>query len=358
VDVYAHCLGFIAHAAEPGAPSPLAGFTITVGGGMGMTHNAPATFPRLAQDFCFASPADALAIAQAIVTIQRDFGDRTNRRHARFKYTVDDRGLEWLAGEVSARTGLALAPPRGYVFTGNGDKLGWTPGPGGSSNYTLFVQNGRVVDRGSARLKSGLRAFATLAATSAPAIGMHVRFTANQNVMLAGIPAGAPRAAVAALLHEYGLENSARASGLRLNSMACVALPTCGLSLAEAERYLPTLLDRLEVELDAAGLRQDAIVIRMTGCPNGCARPYVAEIGLVGRSPGIYNLYLGAGFSGERLNKLYKEDVGEEAIVAALGPLFKRYAAERTGAQEHFGDWVVRAGVVKATVSGRTFHDL
>ena len=360
VDVYAHCLGFIAHGSEPGSgsASPLAGFTITVGGGMGMTHNAPATFPRLAQDFCFASPADALRIAEAIITIQRDFGDRTNRRHARFKYTVDDRGLAWLGEEVSKRTGLTLAPPRAYTFTGNGDKLGWTPGAGGTTNYTLFVQNGRIVDKGAARLKSGLRAFAALAATSAPAIGMHVRFTANQNVMLASIPPGEALAAVQALLKEYGLENSARASGLRLNSMACVALPTCGLSLAEAERYLPTLLDKLEAEIETAGLREDAIVIRMTGCPNGCARPYVAEIGLVGRSPGIYNLYLGAGFSGERLNKLYKEDVGEEAIVAALGPLFRRYAAERKGPQEHFGDWVVRAGVVKATVSGRTFHDL
>ena len=357
VDVYAHCLGFIAHASEPGAASPLAGFTITVGGGMGMTHNAPATFPRLAQDFCFASPADAITIAAAIVTVQRDFGDRTNRRHARFKYTVDDRGLPWLAEEVAKRTGLTIQPPRAYTFAGNGDKLGWTPGPGGSCNYTLFVQNGRVVDRDAYRVKSGLRAFAALAGSSAAAIGAHLRFTPNQNVMLAGIPAGA-RAAVAALLAEYGMENEARASGLRLNSMACVALPTCGLSLAEAERYLPTLLDKLEVGIDAAGLRDDAIVIRMTGCPNGCARPYVAEIGLVGRAPGVYNLYLGAGFSGERLNKLYKEDANEEVIVAALTPLFKRYAAERTSKAERFGVWVVRAGVVKATVSGRTFHDL
>jgi sulfite reductase (NADPH) hemoprotein beta-component len=354
VDVYAHCLSFVAHAA-PGTGA-LEGFTLTVGGGMGMTHNTPSTFPRLAQDFCFASPQDAITISQAIITIQRDFGDRTNRRHARFKYTVDDRGLPWLWEEVEKRTGLTLAPPRPYTFTSNGDKLGWTPGPGGTHNYTLFIQNGRIVDKGAHRLKTGLRAFATLAATSAAALGMHVRFTPNQNLMLAAIP-GAQRPRVEALLAEYGLENSARASGLRLNSMACVALPTCGLSLAEAERYLPTLLDRLEGELDAAGLREDAITIRMTGCPNGCARPYISEIGLVGRSPGIYNLYLGAGFSGERLSKLFREDVGEEAIVAALGPLFKRYALERTGAGEHFGDWCVRAGVVKATLSGRTFHE-
>ena len=333
---------FIAHA-HPGTGA-LEGFTITVGGGMGMTHNAPATFPCLGRDLCYASPQDAIRVAEACVTTQRDFGDRTNRRHARFKYTVDDRGVEWLRGEVEARTGLKLAPPRPYKFTGNGDVLGWTPGPGGTSNYTFFVQNGRVVDKGSLRLKSGLV--------------MNFRITPNQNIMVAGIPAGPARASVEGLMAEYGLENTTRGTGLRLNSMACVALPTCGLSLAEAERYLPTLLDRLDCAVTEAGLRDEAIVIRMTGCPNGCARPYVAEVGLVGRSPGIYNLYLGAGFAGERMNKLYKEDVDEEAIVGALAPLFKRFALERSGPEEHFGDFCVRVGVVKATTEGRNFHVL
>jgi sulfite reductase (NADPH) hemoprotein beta-component len=345
VDVFAHCLGFVAVAGAGGA---LEGFTITAGGGMGMTHNAPATFPRLAEPLCFAGVEEALAIAEAVVTTQRDFGDRTNRRHSRFKYTVDDRGIPWLAGEVGARVGFPLQPPRPFAFTSNGDALGWTPGAAGAVNYTLFVQNGRVKDAEGYALKTGLRAFAALG------VG-EVRFTANQNVILANIPVGA-RPAVDALLGAHGLHNK-RHTGLRLNSMACVALPTCGLSLAEAERYLPSLLDKLDAEVEAAGLRDDAIVIRMTGCPNGCARPYVAEVGLVGRSPGIYNLYLGAGFSGERLNKLYREDVGEEAIVGALRPLFKRYAVERT-AGEHFGDWVVRAGVVKPNLSGRTFHEL
>jgi len=356
VDAFTQDMTFIAH--ENTTTGALEGFTITAGGGMGMTHNAPATFPCLGRDLCFATPQDALRIAEACVTTQRDFGDRTNRRHARFKYTVDDRGIEWLRGEVESRTGLKLAPPRPYVFKSNGDVLGWTPGPAGTSNYTLFVQNGRIVDKGSLRLKSGLVALALLGRDSPAALGMNFRLTPNQNIMIAGIPAGPARVAVEGLLAEYGLENTAQGTGLRLNSMACVALPTCGLSLAEAERYLPKLLDRLDIAVCEAGLRDDAIVIRMTGCPNGCARPYVAEVGLVGRSPGIYNLYLGAGFSGERMNKLYKEDVDEEAIVGALTPLFKRYALERKGKDEHFGDWCVRAGVVKATLSGRTFHEL
>ena len=346
VDVYAHDLGFIAHAAPGGGP--LEGFTITAGGGMGMTHNAPATFPRLGEPLCYATPEEALAIAEACVTAQRDFGDRTNRRHARFKYTVDDRGLGWLAGEVEARTGLKLAPPRAYRFTSNGDALGWTPGPQGTCNYTLFIQNGRIKDAPGYTLKTGLRAIAALGLGD-------IRFTPNQNVIVAGIPVGC-RGQVDALLEAHGMHNK-RHSALRLNSMACVAMPTCGLSLAEAERYLPSLLDKLDVAVEEAGLRDDAITIRMTGCPNGCARPYVAEVGLVGRSPGIYNLYLGAGFHGERLNKLYREDVGEEAILGVLGPLFKRYAVER-GAGERFGDWLVRGGVVKATLAGRQFHEL
>lgn len=182
-----------------------------------------------------------------------------------------------------------------------------------------------------------------------------MRLTANQNVHLARVPA-ASKDAVAALLALHGIGNGA-VSGLRLNAMACVALPTCGLALAESERYLPKLLDRLDVELEGAGLRDDAITLRMTGCPNGCARPYIAEVGLVGRAPGVYNLYLGGGFQGQRLSKLLLADADGDAIVGALGPLFRRYAKERSGEGEHFGDWAIRAGVVKATVNGLDFHD-
>ena len=257
VDCFAHDMGFIAIANEDGS---LKGFTITAGGGMGTTHNAPATFPRLGEALCFATPEDCVAIAEACVTTQRDFGDRKNRRHARFKYTVDDHGIEWLRDQVAARTGLTLEPPHAFVFTSNGDKLGWTSGPDGTSNYTFFVENGRIKDKEAYRLKSGLVALCKLD------IG-DVRFTPNQNVLLACIPA-ASVARVKELLVEYGIGNGV-SSGLRLNSMACVALPTCGLALAESERYLPTLVDKLGVILEACGLRDDAITIRMTGCPNG-----------------------------------------------------------------------------------------
>lgn len=276
---------------------------------------------------------------------------------------MDDRGIEWMRKEVQSRLPFQLQDPRPYSFDNNSDPIGWTRNKHNDTwSYTLFIQNGRIKDiagkDGDAssgyRLKSGLVAIAK----HMESIGRgDFIFTANQNVMLAGIPSGkGGKDTVASLLAEYGIENT-RMSGLRLNSMACVALPTCALALAESERYLPSLVGRLEESLEEAGLHSEAITIRMTGCPNGCARPFVAEIGLVGRSPGIYNLYLGAGHSGERLNKLYKEGADEETIVSSLAPLFKRFAVEKT-AKEHFGDWCVRAGVVKATTAGRNFHDL
>lgn len=365
VDVLAHDLGFVAVLDAGGAD--VAGYTVTVGGGMGMSHGNAKTYPRLAEDLCFvASLAEALAVAEAVVTVQRDHGDRTNRKHARLKYTIDDRGLAWFRGEVAARLPFALAPPVPYAFAHNADAYGWAPvagSGGGAFNFTFFVQNGRIKDApppSSYLLKSGLRAIAAWHGASGDRARTLV-FTPNQNLCVAGIPAG-ERAAFAALLDEFGIGEAAL-GGLRLNSMACVALPTCGLALAESERYLPSLVDRLEEATEAAGLRDEAITIRMTGCPNGCARPFVAEIGLVGRSPGVYNLYVGAGHSGERLNKLLREGVDEEQIVDALAPLFSRYAKERRaplGAEggECFGDWVVRAGVVKATIQGRDFHDV
>lgn len=262
--------------------------------------------------------------------------------------------MDWFRSQVEARSGVALQPARPFSFDSNGDAYGWAPSGDGAWSYTLFIENGRIKDRDGYRLKAGLRAIAELLAAEPGGRG-ELRFTPNQNVAVARI-SEALRPRVQALLEEHGIVNGAH-SGLRLNAMACVALPTCALALAESERYLPSLVTRLEGVLEEAGLRDDAITMRMTGCPNGCARPYVAEVGLVGRSPGVYNLYLGAGFHGQRLSKLYREDVDEEAIVGALAPLFRRYATERA-AGERFGDFVVRAGVVKATTAGRNFHDL
>ena len=312
VDVFAHDLGFIAIVQR----GRIVGYNVVVGGGMGMTHGEPETYPRTGDVIGFCKAADAVDVAEKVVTVQRDYGDRSNRKHARLKYTIDAMGLERFVALVNERLAVRLEPARPYAFTSTGDRLGWAQEEDGTAHFTLFVENGRM--RG--RMLTGLHEIAELG------IGRFV-MTANQNLVLADIPA-ARRQDVEALLAAHGLDRPV--SGLRRSAMACVALPTCGLALAESERYLPDLVTRLEDELERFGLREDEITIRMTGCPNGCARPYVSEIGLVGRTPGVYNLYLGGAHEGVRLNKLYRRDVDGDAIVAALSPLFEPYAQERT----------------------------
>ena len=343
VDVYAQDLGFIA-IVEQGV---VRGFNVTVGGGMGMSHGESATYPRLADVMGFCTTEQANAVAEAVITIQRDFGDRTNRKHARLKYTIDDRGLDWLRSEVERRLGWPLEKPRPFAFVGNGDVYGWQRSTDGLWHYTLFVQNGRILDAGDRRLMTGLRKIAT-------AHKGDFRLTPNQNLIISNVSAD-DREQITELLREFGIENSQQASPLRLHSMACVAFPTCALAMAESERYLPSLIDHIDERLEVHGLRDEAMTIRMTGCPNGCARPYIAEIGLVGKGPGQYNLYLGAGFAGDRLNKLYRENIDEEEILAALDPLFARYADERNNG-EHFGDFAVRIGAVAEVRAGKEFH--
>jgi sulfite reductase (NADPH) hemoprotein beta-component len=342
VDVFAHDLGFIA-IEEGGA---IVGYNVVVGGGMGMTHGEPDTFPRTGDVVGFCTPDQAVNVAEQVVTVQRDFGNRSDRKHARLKYTIERIGLAEFRAELERRLGHALAPARDFAFTGNGDRLGWAEGDDGRWHLTLFIENGRVRDQGDRRLLSGLHAVAELG------FGRFI-LTPNQNLVVADVPAER-RGEVDALVREYGLDEPL--GGLRRNALACVALPTCGLALAESERYLPNLISRLEEELDRVGLAQEDITIRMTGCPNGCARPYLAEIGLVGRSPGAYNLYLGGAFDGTRMNKLYRKDVDDDGIVASLTPLFRDYAEHRSGG-ERFGDYAVRAGHIRPTVSGRTFHE-
>jgi sulfite reductase (NADPH) hemoprotein beta-component len=336
VDVFAHDLGFIA--IEDGGE--IVGYNVVVGGGMGMTHGEADTFPRTGDVIGFCSPAQVVDVAEKVVTVQRDFGDRSDRKHARLKYTIERMGLDVFCDELARRLGYTLAPARPFAFTDNGDRLGWIQGDNGAWHYTLFVENGRVRDL------AGLHAIAALG------IGRFI-ITPNQNLVLADIPPDRKRD-VAILLEQHGLVPPV--SGLRRNALACVALPTCGLALAESERYLPELITRLEYELDRVGLTQDDITIRMTGCPNGCARPYLSEIGLVGRSPGIYNLYLGGAFDGSRMNKLYRRDVDGDAIVAALAPLLQDYT-ERRAAGERFGDFAFRAGHISPTTGGNRFHD-
>jgi len=343
VDVFAHDLGFIA---VLDANGEVEGWNVAAGGGMGMTHGEPDTYPRTADVLGFCAGRDALAIAEAVVTVQRDWGDRANRKHARLKYTIEDRGLDRFRAELERRAGVKLGPAKPFVFTSTGDRYGWTEGEDGRGHLTLFVLNGRLRDAGTqAQQLSAVRRMAEQHEGD-------FRITANQNLIVAGVPPQR-RSAIEELAARDGL--LAPRSGLRRNAMACVALPTCGLALAESERYLPDLLDALDARLAAHGLSSDDIVMRMTGCPNGCARPYLAEVGLVGTGPGRYNLYLGAAFDGSRVSKLYAEDADHPAIVAQLDRLFAAYAAER-GEGEHFGDFVIRAGFVAVTGNGRDFH--
>jgi sulfite reductase (NADPH) hemoprotein beta-component len=343
VDVFAHDLGFIAILDRDGG---IEGWNVTVGGGMGMTHGEPDTYPRTADLMGFCATEHALAVAEAVVTVQRDWGDRASRKHARLKYTIEDRGLDNFRAEVERRAKVKFVPVRPFAFSSMGDRYGWTKGEDGQAHLTLFIGNGRVGDAGSGLQQfSALRQIANLHAGD-------FRLTPNQNLIVANV-SPKTRTSVEQIARDNGL--LAPRSGLRRNSMACVALPTCGLALAESERYLPNLLDALEHRLAQHGLSSDDIVIRMTGCPNGCARPYLAEIGLVGKGPGRYNLYLGAAFDGSRLSKLYAEDLDHAAIVARLDPLFAAYAAERRSS-EHFGEFLIRAGFVAPTANGRDFH--
>ena len=344
VDIFTHDLGFIAIVDD----GKLAGFNVTVGGGLGMDHGKVQTFPRLADLIGFITIEQIIPLAEAVVTTQRDYGDRSNRKHARLKYTIEDRGIEWFKQEVEQRAGLNLQPARPFKFDSMTDRYGWTRGINEMWHLNLFIQNGRVIDTDDFKMKSGIREIALIHQGD-------FRLTPNQNLIIANI-SEEKKPEIEALLSKHGLLNSHLQTGLRLNSLACVALPTCGLALAESERQIHEVLVELEKISEEAGLRDHEITIRMTGCPNACARPYDAEIGLVGRAPGKYNLYLGGAFDGTRLNKLYKKLENVEQIAVELDPIIRRYAVERNNG-EHFGDFCIRSGYVKATEKGSQFHD-
>jgi sulfite reductase (NADPH) hemoprotein beta-component len=343
VDIFANCLSFIAIVED----GKLVGYNVAVGGGMGSTHGNEATYPRLADVIGFCTPEQVVDVAEKVVLVQRDFGDRTDRKHSRFKYTVDDHGPEWILAKLNEYLGYDLGPVRSYEFTDNGDRFGWVEDENGNFHYTLFVEGGRVLDTPTYPMRTGLLEIAKIHDGD-------FRLTANQNLVIANISVK-KRSEIEALLEKYGMAHSHERSALRLSSIACVALPTCGLALAEAERYLPVVITNLEEDLEAAGLRHDAITIRMTGCPNGCGRPFISEIGFVGRGPDRYNLYLGGGHAGQRLSKLYREDIHADEIRGLLAPIFQRYAKELIEG-ERFGDFVIRAGYVAATVQGKDFH--
>ncbi len=335
VDVYANDLGFIG---VLGADGQLEGYDVTIGGGMGSTHGDAETYPRLANNVGFIPRAALLDVATAVVTTQRDFGNRVLRKRARFKYTIDDHGLEFIVAEIERRAGVAFAAPRAAAFEHNGDRYGWTEGEDGRWHLTLSLPAGRIADRPGAPHLTGLREIANVHRGE-------FRMTGNQNLVIAGVPAG-ERKRIDALVRDHGLDAGNRApTALARAAMACVALPTCGLAMAEAERYLPDFAARLEPLLERHGLRDAPILVRISGCPNGCSRPYLGEIALVGKAPGRYNLMLGADHRGQRLNTLYRENITEAEIVEALDPLFARYAAERNDG-EGFGDFLHRVAIV------------
>ncbi|MDN5870106.1 MAG: assimilatory sulfite reductase (NADPH) hemoprotein subunit [Nitrococcus sp.] len=343
VDVFAHDLGFIAITEA----DELLGFNVTAGGGMGMTHGEPKTFPRLADVIGFCRVEQVIDVAEQMMCVQRDFGDRKDRGHARFKYTIEDRGLDWFRAELERRLGYALAEPRAYRFETTGDPNGWQIGIDGKWHFTLFIESGRVADRPDYALMSGLREIAK-------AHKGDYALTTNQNLIIAGV-SKAQKPKIQSLLERYDMVGTRQHSALRRHSMACVALPTCGLAMAESERYLPSLIDKLDTIMREAGLADDPIVVRMTGCPNGCARPYLAEIGFVGKALGKYNVYLGASFEGDRMNRLFRENIGEAEIIDAIAPLIRDYARERRE-DERFGDFVIRVGAVKPMLAGRDFQ--
>jgi sulfite reductase (NADPH) hemoprotein beta-component len=329
VDVFSNDLGFIAIVSD----GRLEGFNVAAGGGMGMSHGNADTFPRLADVIGFVTPDQVKALGAAAIATQRDHGDRVNRKHARLKYTIEDRGIAWFKAEVERRAGFQLGPARHFEFTEIADRYGWHRGVDGSWYFVLFVLSGRIRDTARQQMKTALREIARIH-------GGDFRLTTSQNISISGVTE-ANKPAIEAILSRYGLAEQNQQSGLRLNAMACVALPTCGLALAESERALPSLLEKLEAVLNDCGLGHDAISIRMTGCPNGCSRPYLAEIGIVGKAPNKYHLYLGARYEGTRLNKLFAESLTPDEIASTLDPILRRYAAERSTG-ERFGDFCNR----------------
>ncbi|HPQ94769.1 MAG: assimilatory sulfite reductase (NADPH) hemoprotein subunit [Thiothrix sp.] len=340
VDVHSNDVGVIAIADG----EKLAGFNIVVGGGLGMTFGREDTYARLASDIGFCTPEQLLDTVYHIVAIQRDFGNRQDRRLSRLKYTIDQYGLDWLRQELTERCGFELQPARAVIFTTTGDRFGWSQTLDGRWHLGLRLEYGRVVDTGNQRIKTALLEIAQTAVCG-------FRVTPNQNLLLTGVEE-TDKAGIEAILKAHGYAvDASHLSGLRRNSIACVALNTCPQAMAEAERYLPTLINRLEPILDRYGLLQDEIKIRMTGCPNGCGRSVMAEIGLIGKSPGRYNLYLGGAFNGERLNTLYRENLDEAGILAALEPVLADYADQRKKG-ESFGDFARRREYVQRDAGG------
>jgi sulfite reductase (NADPH) hemoprotein beta-component len=344
IDVHANDLNFVAISDN----GKLVGFNVLVGGGLAMTHGDKSTYPRKADDLGYIPLEKTLDVAAAVVTVQRDWGNRVNRKNAKTKYTLDRVGTDTFKAEVEKRAGVEFADSKPYEFTERGDRFGWVEGIDGKQHLTLFIENGRILDFPGKPLKTGLAEIAKIHKGD-------FRMTANQNLVVAGVPTE-DKEKIEALAVEFGLKD-ASVSNQRLNSMACVAFPTCPLAMAEAERYLPGLVTEVEGILAKHNVADDHIILRVTGCPNGCGRAMLAEIGLVGKGPGKYNMYLGGNAGGTRIPKLYKEGIDEATILTEIDGLVARWSTERN-AGEGFGDFAIRAGIVaEVIVSVRDFHD-
>jgi sulfite reductase (ferredoxin) len=335
IDLFTHDLGL---AGVWGDDGQLAGWNVYVGGGLGRTHRKPDTFPRIADPLGFVRDEDLVRVSEAVVVVQRDWGDRTNRRHARLKYTIAEHGIDWFRGEVERVAGLTLPPIREVPWNRSDDLLGWHEQGDGGWFAGIRIANGRVRDDGTIRLRAALRAIAA-------EHGVAFRITPNQNLYLVDVPAAA-RGPIDSLLADHGVESGDALRGLRRLAMACPALPTCGLAVTEAERTIAGVIDDLQAEFDAAGVGDAVPTVRMTGCPNGCARPYVAEIGLVGDSVDRYQLWLGGDSAGTRLATAVAEGVHRTDLTDLLRPVLGRYHDERSDG-EAFGDWVARAGITQ-----------
>ncbi|MGR5120994.1 assimilatory sulfite reductase (NADPH) hemoprotein subunit [Vibrio astriarenae] len=344
VDVHANDLNFVA-IAEKGK---LVGFNVLVGGGLAMTHGDTSTYPRKADDFGFVSLDKTLDVAAAVVTTQRDWGNRSNRKNAKTKYTLDRVGIDVFKAEVESRADVKFQESRPYEFTERGDRIGWVEGIDGKHHLALFIENGRLLDYPGKPLKTGVAEIAKIHKGD-------FRMTANQNLIVAGV-AKSQKAKIEKIAREHGLMDD-DISEQRKDSMACVAFPTCPLAMAEAERFLPEFVSQVEEILVSHGLsKEESIILRVTGCPNGCGRAMLAEIGLVGKAPGRYNLHLGGNKAGTRVPKMYKENITDQQILQEIDSLVARWAKERE-AEEAFGDFVIRAGIVEEViVSKRDFH--
>ncbi|KUJ16240.1 sulphite reductase hemo protein, beta subunit [Mollisia scopiformis] len=343
-DVYAHDIGLIACKDRQGN---LTGFNLLAGGGMGVTHNNKKTYPRTGSTLGFVSKDEVHIACEKVMLVQRDHGDRKNRKHARLKYTIDDMGLDVFRGKVEELWGKKFDKAKPFKFQSNIDTFGWQKDENGLNHFTFFIENGRIEDTAEFPMKTGLREIAKVHEGE-------FRLTGNQHLILSNV-SDEELPKMKEMMAKYKLDNT-EFSGLRLSSSACVAFPTCGLAMAESERYLPELITKLEDCLEENGLKQESIVMRMTGCPNGCARPWLAEVAFVGKAYGAYNMYLGGGYHGQRLNKLYRSSIKEEEILEIMKPLLKRYSQEREQG-EHFGDFCIRIGMIKETTEGKTFHD-